>query len=145
MHSGESKQCITTCTEINPSTGTSDQDTILPKRNDSLLQKFDPFGVHHNDDGGKNNHGSETFGMMDTMTLDQDDSMFHSVEISTFRDIFTDEATMKWMAAAVADVTEVDLTTSTVSDEMSPDQYDPVDDVDDTVLGEFLWDALVCT
>ena len=67
--------------------------------------------------------------------------MFHSVEISTFRDIFTDEATMKWMTSAATAETEVDMSTTT-SDDLSSDQYD---DVDDAVLGEFLWDALVCT
>ena len=48
---------------------------------------------------------------------------------------------MKWMTTAATAETEVDMSTTT-SDDLSSDQYD---DVDDAVLGEFLWDALVCT
>ena len=48
---------------------------------------------------------------------------------------------MKWMTTAATAETEVDMST-TASDDLSSDQYD---DVDDAVLGEFLWDALVCT
>lgn len=105
------------------------------------MPSFYPFGVPYID-SDKESHGVELSTVMDTMADDQDTSIFQSVEISTFRDIFTDEATMKWMASS--EVTEVDMST-TVSDDMSPDIYDHADDVDDTVLGEFLWDALVCT
>jgi hypothetical protein len=134
-------QCITTCPKS--STSTSDQDTIVTKPNDCLMPSFYPFGVPYMD-SDKESHGVELHTVMETMTDDQDTSIFHSVEISTFSDIFSDEATMKWMAAATTEETEVDMST-TVSDDMSPDHCDHVDDVDDTVLGEFLWDALVCT
>lgn len=116
----------------------------MTKPNDCALPNFYPFGVPYME-SGKDDHDVEVCPMMDTMVQAQDNSIFHSVEISTFRDIFTDEATMKWMTTATAEgETEVDMS-NTISDDMLPDCYDQGDDVDDSVLGEFLWDALVCT
>lgn len=65
----------------------------------------------------------------------------HSMEIFTMRDLFTDPATIQWMETATTEETELDMSSTTVSDEISPDHYL---DVDDDMLGEFLWDALDC-
>lgn len=114
------------------------QDTTVAKSDDDLLQHSHPFG-----DNCWNGDRVTVSIAMDASTERgvHDDSMFHSVEISTFHDIFTDDATLKWMATATEEL-EVDIST-TVSDE-SPGHYVQVDDVDDDMLGDFLWDALVC-
>jgi hypothetical protein len=132
-------QCITTC--IDGCDSGSGQGTIATTHNDSLLPDYYPFGVPYTN-GYIDNHDNKPPSLMDTVKHDKDDSMFRSVEISTFNDIFTDEVTMKWMATMVEEETKADLST-TMSDEMISD--DQVDSIDDTILGDFLWDALVCT
>ena len=137
IHSGECKQCITTS-----NTSTSVQDTTITNYNDYSLADSHPFG-YWNDNGVALSTKMDTTSTATTTV--HDDSIFHSVETSTFNDIFTDDATLKWMATTTTTEEELELDTSTtISDDVSSAQYVHVDDLDDDVLGDFLWDALVC-
>jgi hypothetical protein len=81
-------------------------------------------------------------------------SLFHSVDVSTFQDIFTDDATLEWITTTIADTGDasneeklsIGSTTGGSDDyyNSSCDVFDTTssgDDVDDE-LGDFLWDVL---
>jgi hypothetical protein len=70
------------------------------------------------------------------------ESLFQSVDVTTFHDLFTDETTMKWMASVPVedDPSFLSSPESTNSDD-DDDVY--VHDYDETELGEFLLDVLV--
>jgi hypothetical protein len=70
------------------------------------------------------------------------ESLFQSVDVTAFQDIFSDDATMKWMTVASIeeDLSILSKTETTVSD----DDGVYLNGYDENELGEFLLDVLTC-